>query len=152
MFLFQIEEAHSHHQRQGSTRLYVSVDELGQDVQPDLGICHGLDNANWQREAERDEDGQQESPPSQICGPGEDGDEAEPKHLFLVSQTHHESPCISTYNAKQGHVPPGRRLLVLSHQLHVDVRLLGRAVLVLPPNGLSVMQPCVHYQGANGCK
>ena len=94
MFLFQIQEAHSHHQRQGSTRLYISIDEFRQDIQADLGICHSLNDADRQRKAEGDEDGQQESPPSQICGPGEDGDESEPKHLFPVSQIHSKAQCI----------------------------------------------------------
>lgn len=43
-----------HHEGQWSARLDVSVDKLSQDVKADLVICHRLNDANWQREYERD--------------------------------------------------------------------------------------------------
>lgn len=46
----------------------------------------------------------------------------------------------TTDNAEEGEVPPSRRLFVLSHQFHVNVRLFRGAVHVLLPNVLAVVQ------------
>lgn len=56
----------------------------------------------------------------------------------------------STHDTEQRHIPPCRCLLILSHQLHVDVWLLVGAVLVLGPNGLSLMEIGVDNQRGDG--
>lgn len=55
-----------------------------------------------------------------------------------------------TDNSKERQVPPRRCLLVLSHQLHVDIRLFRGAVHVLLPYVLSVVKIRIYNEGGDG--
>lgn len=142
-------EGHLQHERERSSRLDVTIDKLSQYVETDLVVGDCLDNADRNRKDKGNRNSQQESPPGQVGGPPQNGDETKRKHL-VISITHTVStntkPKIEkagywrTYEDKQRHIPPARRLLVFLHQLHVDIRLLMCAVFPLLPDRLAMVK------------
>lgn len=76
-----------HHQRERAAGLDVSVHELGQNIEADLIVRHGLDDADRQRKDGRDEHGKHECPPRHVCRVRHDAKQAERKELHLVCKS-----------------------------------------------------------------
>lgn len=72
---------HSHHESQWSSRLYVPVHELSQDIQANLVIGNSLDDPNGQGKGEGDCHSQKESPPCEIGWEAQDCDKTKKQHL-----------------------------------------------------------------------
>lgn len=70
------------HERQRSSRLDVSVDELGEDVETNLRVCDGLDDADWETKGKGDEDGEEKRPPAEIGWIPENCVHAQSQHLY----------------------------------------------------------------------
>lgn len=70
-----------HHESEWSAGLQVAVDELGEDVEADAVVGHGLDDADGQGKGVGDGDGEEKGPPGELGGIGQDDVEAEGEHL-----------------------------------------------------------------------
>ncbi len=69
------------HECQRSPGLNVAIDELGKDVETNLRVCDGLDDADWEAERKGDEDGEKKRPPAEVGGISENGIHAQSQHL-----------------------------------------------------------------------
>ena len=69
-----------HHHGQRTTRLHVTDDKFGNDVQSNLYISCGLDDTDRKIEEQRDKQSHYECPPGQVSLPHEAGHETKRKH------------------------------------------------------------------------
>lgn len=99
------------HHGDGAAGQHVAEDHLGDDVETGLLVGDGLDHADGDEEEEADEDTDDESPPGEMRWPDEGRNHAE-----------------SEANDKDAKEPPFRCLLILTHELEVDIGLLGAGV------------------------
>lgn len=70
------------HECQWSSGLNVSIDELCQDIEANLRVCDGLDDADWETESKGDEDGEEKRPPAEVGGISEYCVHAQSQHLL----------------------------------------------------------------------
>lgn len=75
------------HECQRSSRLNVSIDELCQDIEANLRVCDGLDDADWKTECEGDEHGEKKRPPAEVGGISKYCVHAQSQHLYSNSQS-----------------------------------------------------------------
>ena len=125
-----VTERLEHHHGNGATREHVTEDHLSDDVQTGLLVGDSLDDTDGDGENNTDEDSDNVSPPGEVSLVGNSGDHTEDEG-----------------DDEDDEEPPFGSLLVLAHELHVDIRLLGARVTGTAPDIRSVEETNVHDGG-----
>lgn len=130
-----VSEGLEHHHSDGVAGLNVSDDEFSEDVEAELDVGEGLDDADGDRPCGGDDEGEDDRVPCHACGVCEGAGEGETDH-----------------DDEKGEVPPCGDELVLAHDLHVDVVKFPRGGSPAAPDLRTGEEVGVADEGGDGCK